>query len=98
MKKKFAGIVLAAAALIGVSATPASAVTKGTIQNYTQYGVYTSSTYPTWSSQGILPTGYQRTGVASFQCFATCISQWGYNYHGRGVVAMTTTGTITLHD
>ena len=98
--RKIAGIMLALAAMVGISAAPANAVTvyKGTISNQTFYGIYTSSTYPTWTSQGILYPGQSRSNVVSFQCFSDCISQWGYNYYGKGVVPMTTPGTIYLHD
>jgi hypothetical protein len=81
--------------LVGMQ--PASAGTTGTVINGTSYAIWTSSTYPTINSQGPLYYGNYRKAQA-FNCPNRCVSPWGYNYGGRGWVAMTTAGDLYLHN
>jgi hypothetical protein len=101
MKLKAIIAALFAMFMVMLPAGQAQATTyvKGTVINGTSHTIYTSSTYPSWTDYGpYLYYGQSRSGVASFQCRYTCISQWGYKYPTGSVVGMTTTGDLYLHD
>lgn len=102
MKKRLAGIALAAAALIGTSAIPAQAYTTGTVGNAVGCfscveSVYTFNLPRPNGTSRVLPYGTYRSGVASFECVQRCKSKWGYEYPLGVQVNMTTTGRLDLY-
>ena len=104
MRKRLAGIALAAAALVGTTAVPANAAGSITFSiklegNPGRAGAYITDTKPVsyYKYAGPGETWYNVRGFKSLS-YCTLVSQWGYRYP-RGVwnyVSSTASGSVVF--